>query len=104
LSEAAAPARRKPNLVLALVRVIVMTVAFGVLGMGVGGLLGIIAVAVINMAGVATDMSMALFAGAMPGAVIGALMGFAVIVRSERQAIKQNPPRIAADRTEIRGE
>ena len=88
LNTAAAPARKRPNPVLILVRVIVVTIAFGVLGMGVGGLLGIISISVINLAGELTDMSMALFAGALPGAVIGALVGLVVIIRSERSAMR----------------
>lgn len=79
----AAPARRRPNPVAVLIRIVVVTIAFGVLGLGVGGLLGIISISIISLVGEHTDMSMALFAGALPGAVIGALVGLALIVRSE---------------------
>lgn len=82
------PAQRHPNPVLVLVRVIVVTVAFGVLGLGIGGLIGIIGVSIMKVAGVATDMDLAIFVGALPGAVIGAAVGFVVIVRSEKQALK----------------
>jgi hypothetical protein len=68
--------------------VVVVTLAFGVLGLGIGGLLGIIAISVINMAGEVTDMSFALFAGGVPGAAIGLLVGFAIIVRSEQAAFR----------------
>jgi hypothetical protein len=88
VNSAAVPARKRANPIAILVRVVVVTFAFGVLGLGFGGLLGIIAISVINLAGEPTDMYMALFAGAMPGAVIGALVGLVVIVRSERRAIR----------------
>ena len=78
--------RRRPNPVLVVVRVIVVTVAFAVLGLGVGGLMGIIGVSIINAAGVPTDMYMALFAGAIPGGLIAGAIGFVVIVRSEKRA------------------
>lgn len=71
-----------------LVRVIVVTVAFGVLGMGVGGLMGIIGISIMNAAGIATDMDLAIFVGALPGAVIAAVVGLVVIVRSERQNLR----------------
>ena len=87
MNSAAVPARKRANPIAILIRVVVVTVAFGVLGLAFGGLLGIIAISVINLAGAPTDMSMALFAGAMPGAVIGALVGLVVIVRSERRAM-----------------
>ena len=87
MNSAAVPTRKRSNPIAVLVRVVVVTVAFGVLGLGFGGLLGILAISVINLAGEPTDMSMALFAGAMPGAVIGALVGLVVIVRSERRAM-----------------
>ena len=85
------PAPRRPNPVLVVVRVIVVTVAFAILGLGVGGLMGIVGVSIINAAGVPTDMYMALFAGAIPAAVIALLIGFALIVRSERQALRNLP-------------
>ena len=88
VNSAAVPARKRANPIAILIRVVVVTFAFGVLGFAFGGLLGIIAISVINLAGAPTDMSMALFAGAMPGAVIGALVGLVVIVRSERRAMR----------------
>ena len=87
MNSAAVPARKRANPIAILIRVVVVTFAFGVLGLGFGGLLGIIAISVINLAGAPTDMSMALFAGAMPGAVIGVLVGLVVIVRSEHRAL-----------------
>jgi hypothetical protein len=87
VNSAAVPARKRANPIAILMRVAAVTVAFGVLGLGLGGLLGIIAISVINLVGEPTDMYMALFAGAMPGAVIGALVGLVVIVRSERRAM-----------------
>ena len=88
MNSAAMPAPRCPNPVLVLVRVAVVTVAFGVLGMGVGGLMGIIGVSIISAAGVPTDMYMALFAGAIPGAVVGLALGLVAIIRSERKAMR----------------
>ena len=88
MNSAAVPARKRPNPIAVLLRVVIVTVAFGVLGLAFGGLLGIIAISVINLAGEPTDMSMALFTGAMPGAVIGALVGLVVIVRSESRAMR----------------
>jgi hypothetical protein len=88
VNSAAVPARKRANPIAILIRVVVVTFAFGVLGFAFGGLLGIIAISVINLAGAPTDMSMALFAGAMPGAVIGVLVGLVVIVRSERRAMR----------------
>ncbi len=88
MNSAATPAPRGTNPVLVLVRLIVVTIAFGVLGMGVGGLMGIVVVSIINATGLAMDMYMALFGGAVPGALIGAAVGLVVIVRSERKAIQ----------------
>lgn len=86
VNSAAVPARKRRNPIAIVIRVAVVTVAFGVLGLAFGGLLGIIAISVINLAGEPTNMSMVLFTGAMPGAVIGALVGLVVIVRSETRA------------------
>ncbi len=97
MSTAPAPSRRRPNPIAVLVRVVVVTVAFGVLGLGVGGLLGIIAITVINMAGQPTDMYLALFFGALPGAVIAAAVGLVMIVRSERKIFREGQPRINTD-------
>ena len=110
MSSAAAPAPRRPNPVAVLIRVVVVTLAFGVLGLGIGGLLGIIAksttrlpsastiasrgssrgrtAAMVNPSGNTADMSFALFAGGVPGAAIGLLVGFAIIVRSEQAAFR----------------
>ena len=85
MSTAASPVPRRPNPILILVRVMVVTVAFAVLGGGVGALMGIIGVAVTNAAGVPTDMQMAICAGAMPGAAISAVVGLVVIIVSERK-------------------
>lgn len=93
MNSAAVPARKRANPIAILIRVVVVTVAFGVLGLAFGGLLGIIAISVINLAGETTDMSMALFAGAMPGAVIGVLVGLVVIVRSEHRALSNTETR-----------
>lgn len=86
MSAAAVPERRRANPALILIRIVVVTVAFGVLGMGLGGLLGIVGISVINLAGEHTDMSFALFFGVVPGAAIGAVLGLAVMIRSEIQA------------------
>ena len=48
MSSAAAPFRRRPSPILVLIRVLVVTAAFGILGLGFGGLMGIIGVSIIN--------------------------------------------------------
>ena len=83
MSTSAVPGRRPTNLALVLIRIVVVTFAFGVLGMALGGLLGIVAISVINLAGEHTDMSFALFFGVMPGAAIGAVFGAAMMIKSE---------------------
>lgn len=95
MNTAAAPARQRPNPMLVVIRVVVATIAFAVLGLGFGGLLGVIAVSVINLAGEPTDMFMALFAGGLPGAVIGGLVGLVTIIRSEAHAVRKQTPKLA---------
>jgi hypothetical protein len=85
----ASPARKRSNPLAILVRVVVMTAAFGVLGLGLGGLMGIVAVSVMNLTGLHVDMDMALFAGGMPGAVIGLVGGLVVMVHSERKQLRR---------------
>ena len=85
----ASPVRRRSNPFAILVRVVVLTAAFGVLGLAVGGLMGILAVSIMNLAGQHIDMDMALFAGGMPGAVIGLVGGLVVIVNSERKQLRR---------------
>ncbi len=89
MNSAATPVRRRPNPAVVLIRVIVVTVAFGVLGGGVGGVMGIIGVAIINAAGVPTNMYMAIIAGVIPGALIAGVVGLVVIVRSERKVLQE---------------
>jgi glucose-6-phosphate-specific signal transduction histidine kinase len=87
---AAQPVRkRRVNPIAVLVRVVVITIAFGVLGGGLGVLMGIIGISVINLAGEHTDMGMALFVGALPGLVIGAAVGMIIVISSERKALRQ---------------
>ena len=86
MSTAPQPVQRRVNPLVIVLRVVVVTLAFGVLGLGLGGLFGIISIAIINLAGQTTDMSMALFAGGAPGAVIGVLTGLVLMIRSEWQA------------------
>ncbi|MGH9521496.1 MAG: hypothetical protein ACRD3E_03070 [Terriglobales bacterium] len=88
MSSAAQPAPRPPNPIGILVRVVVITIAFAVLGLGLGGLFGIVALTVINLTGEPINMTLALFAGGLPGAVIGGIVGLVLIVRSERQALR----------------
>ena len=89
MSAAAAPAPgRGANPIAVLVRVMVITVAFGILGGGLGALMGILGVTIINLAGQQTDMGIVLFVGAVPGFVIGAAVGLTVIVSSERRAAR----------------
>ena len=88
MSTAPQQAKRRANPLVILLRIVIVTLAFGILGLGLGGLFGIISIAIINLAGQTTDMSMALFAGGAPGAVIGLLTGVVLMVRSERQAFQ----------------
>ena len=88
MSTAPQQAKRRANPLVILLRIVIVTLAFGILGLGLGGLFGIISIAIINLAGQTTDMSMALFAGGAPGAVIGLLTGLVLMVRSERHAIQ----------------
>ena len=89
MSTAAAPARKRFNPLAFVVRVVVITIAFGVLGGGIGVLMGIVGISIINLAGQQTDMGMALFVGALPGVAIGACVGFVVILGSERKHATQ---------------
>ncbi len=91
MSSAPAPARRRrTNPFAVVVRVVVITVAFGVLGGGIGVLMGILGISVINMVGEHTDMGLALFVGALPGLAIGAVVGFIIVIGSERKAVRQH--------------
>ena len=88
MSTAPQAVRRPPNPIAVLIRIIVITLAFAILGLGVGGLFGIISVSLINLSGQSTNMYMALFAGGLPGAAVGALVGLIVIVRLEWKAMR----------------
>ena len=90
MKPASASMRKRSNPFAILVRVLVMTAAFGVLGLSIGGLMGILAISIMNLAGQHIDMNMALFAGGMPGAVIGLVLGLAVIGQLGTEA---TPPR-----------
>lgn len=72
-----------------LIRVVVITLAFAILGLGLGGFFGIVALSIINLSGEPMNMFLALFAGGVPGAVIGAAVGLVLILRSERQALRK---------------
>jgi hypothetical protein len=85
----ASPVRKRSNPFAILVRIIVLTIASGILGLGVGGFMGIVAVSIMNVAGQHIDMDMALFAGGMPGAVIGLVGGLVVMVNSERKQLRR---------------
>jgi hypothetical protein len=89
VSTAATPAPRdRSNPIAVLVRIIVITVAFGILGGGLGALMGILGISIINLAGEHTDMGLAIFVGALPGLVIGAIVGFVVVIAWERRAAR----------------
>ena len=89
MNSASSPVRKRSNAFAIVARVVVMTAAFGVLGLGLGGLMGILAVSIMNLAGQQIDMEMALFAGGVPGAAIGVLVGLVIIVRSERRTLRE---------------
>lgn len=90
MSTAAAPVpRRRSNPVVALIRFLIITVAFAILGGGLGTLMGIVGLSIINVAGEHTNMGLALFFGALPGLVIGALAGMVVIIIFERRAARE---------------
>lgn len=76
--------RRRPSRFLMAVRVVVLTVAFTLLGFAFGGLLGIVCVAILRAMGNNLDMYMAI-GGAVPGAGIGAVVGFVIALVSERR-------------------
>jgi hypothetical protein len=90
VSTAPKTARKSVNPILVMVRVVVITLAFGILGLGLGGFFGIIGVSIINLAGQPINMYMALFAGALPGAAVGLLVGLVVMIRFERKAMREN--------------
>jgi hypothetical protein len=77
-----------PNPVGIVLRIAIITGAFAILGLGLGGFFGIVGLSIIKLTGEAVDMYMALFVGGLPGAVIGAAVGFVLILRSEREAFR----------------
>lgn len=89
MSTAPQIAHQTPNPVGILIRIVIITGAFAILGLGLGGFFGIVAVSIIRMAGQSVDMYLALFAGGLPGAVIGAAVGLVLILRSERDAFRK---------------
>lgn len=88
MSAAAQPVPRGPNPIAILLRVVIITFAFAILGLGMGGFFGIVALSVINLTGEPVNMYMALFAGGLPGALIGGVVGLVLIIRSERKALR----------------
>jgi ABC-type cobalamin transport system permease subunit len=78
------PARRGSGLGL-VVRVLIVTGAIAALGFAFAALLGIIVIAAMDAAGARQNMQTALWAYAIPGGAAGAVVGFAVIVWSERK-------------------
>lgn len=89
MSTAPQVAHRAPNPVGILLRIVIITGAFAILGLGLGGFFGIVALSIIKLFGEAADMYLALFAGGLPGAVIGAVVGLVLILRSERDAFRK---------------
>ena len=89
MNSASSPVRKRSNPFAIVARVVVMSAAFGVLGLGLGGLMGILAVSIMNLAGQQIDMEMALFAGGVPGAAIGLVGGLVVMVNSERKQLRR---------------
>jgi hypothetical protein len=83
---AARPARRRRTLGM-IVRVVIVTGAVAGLGFALAGLLGIIVMATMNATGAPENMQAALWAYAIPGGILGAVVGFAVIVWSERKVL-----------------
>lgn len=95
MSTTAQPAVHAPNPIAILIRVVVITLAFAILGLGLGGFFGILGLSVANLAGERVDMILALFAGGVPGAMIGGVLGLVLIVRSERKALRKDATRAA---------
>ena len=91
MSAAAQPVPRPPNPIAMLIRIVVITIAFAILGLGVGGLFGIVALSIINLTGEPMNMTLALFAGGLPAAAVGAVVGLILILRSERRALRKLP-------------
>lgn len=67
------------------IRVVVVTWAVGMLGFALGGLIGIIATATMNVTGAHQSMYAALWYYAIPAGVIGGAVGLVLIIRSEQK-------------------
>ncbi|MBZ5567565.1 MAG: hypothetical protein LAN64_06905 [Acidobacteriia bacterium] len=67
-------------------RIALVTVLFSILGFAVGGLLGIVSIAVMRAAHIPIKVQDALWFGAVPGGVLGAIAGAAIITISERRS------------------
>ena len=70
-------------------RVVVVTVLFTILGFAVGGLIGVVSITIMRAAHLPINVQQALWFGAVPGAVLGAIAGVMVIAISERRNLQQ---------------
>ncbi len=66
-------------------RIAIFMVLFAILGFAMGGFLGILAISLMRAAHLAITMQDALWFGAIPGAVAGAITGCVVITISEQR-------------------
>ncbi len=83
---------RRPSTAALVVRVVVVTFAFGVLGFALGGLLGIIVLGTMQATGVPENMHAAFSGFAVPGGIVGALAGLAAMLYSEKRERQKARP------------
>lgn len=69
-----------------IVRVVVVTILFTMLGFALGGLIGVASISIMQAAHLPISLQDALWFGAIPGAVLGFVAGLVVITISERRA------------------
>jgi pilus assembly protein TadC len=68
------------------IRVVLVTVLFTLLGFAVGGFLGVVSVIVMRAAHLPISVQGALWFGAIPGGVLGMIVGRVIISVSEKRA------------------
>ena len=90
MSTAPQLAPRTPNPFAVLVRIVFITLAFGILGLALGGFFGILAIVILNYTGHQINMYMALFWGGLPAGVLGLFVGVVLVVRSEWKALRKS--------------
>jgi hypothetical protein len=67
-------------------RVLLVTALFTMLGFALGGFLGILSIGIMRAAHIPINLQDALWFGAIPGGIIGAIAGLVIITISERRA------------------